>query len=178
MQVFMCPGQGAQKRGMGGSLFDEITEFTSVESQANAALGYSVRELCQEDPENRLNLTEYTQPALYTANALHYYNLSAQGIRPDAVAGHSLGEYNALLAAGAFDFLTGLRLVQRRGELMAEARNGAMAAVIGLEAERIAPTLRESGLSGIDVANYNAPLQTVISGPADEIRRAARPLEA
>lgn len=173
MTVFLFPGQGSQARGMGEGLFDEVPEFFAVEAEINRVLGYSVRQLCLEDPDNRLKETQFTQPCLYVVNALHYYRAIAAGEHPHFVAGHSLGEYNALLAAGAFDFITGLRLVQKRGELMARARNGGMAAVIGMEPARIAAVIEQSGLEGLDVANFNSPKQTVISGPLDEINRAA-----
>lgn len=178
MEVFVFPGQGSQVRGMGQGLFDEIREFRDAEAQIDKILGYSIRELCLEDPQGRLKQTQFTQPALYIVNALHYYKALAEGGRPQAVAGHSLGEYNALLAAGAFDLITGLRLVHRRGALMSEARDGSMAAVIGLPAERLAAVLREQRLSGVDVANFNSPMQTVISGIEDEIKRAEAPLKA
>lgn len=178
MLVFVFPGQGSQKKGMGDGLFDKVPEYAGVEVEVDRILGYSMRELCLQDSQSRLKETRYTQPSLYVANALHYYQARSEGRRPEAVAGHSLGEYNALLAAGAFDFLTGLRLVQKRGELMAQARNGSMAAVIELAPERIATSLQAAGLNGIDVANYNSPSQTVISGPADELKRAAPVLEA
>jgi malonyl CoA-acyl carrier protein transacylase len=119
-----------------------------------------------------LKETEFTQPCLYVVNALHYYKAVNQGARPDYLAGHSLGEYNALLAAGVFDFLTGLRLAQRRGELMSRAKNGGMAAVIGLGAGVVAEVIEENRLAGIDVANFNSPSQTVVSGPIEDIRRA------
>jgi malonyl CoA-acyl carrier protein transacylase len=93
-------------------------------------------------------------------------------MRPAYLAGHSLGEYNALLAAGVFDFLTGLKLVKKRGELMSQAKNGGMGAVIGLDATRIAKVIKESGLTSIDVANFNSPSQTVVSGPVEDIKRA------
>lgn len=172
MTVFVFPGQGSQSKGMGGELFDHVAEFKAVESQVDDILGYSVRRQCLEDPGDVLSQTEYTQPCLYVVNALHYYQALAEGESPDYVAGHSLGEYNALLAAGAFDFLTGLELVKKRGELMAQARDGGMAAVIGLEAEELARALRERGLDSVDFANYNAPDQIVISGPSEEIDKA------
>jgi malonyl CoA-acyl carrier protein transacylase len=173
MVAFLFPGQGSQKRGMGEGLFDSVREYTAVEREVDALLGYSMRRLCLEDPANRLKETQFTQPSLYVVNALYYYRSIQLGRSPSFVAGHSLGEYNALLAAEAFDFLTGLRLVKRRGELMASAKNGGMAAVIGLEPSCIAGTIKDNGLAGIDIATYNSPLQTVISGPIDEIKRAA-----
>jgi malonyl CoA-acyl carrier protein transacylase len=177
MNVFMFPGQGAQARGMGAALFDTVREFADVEPQVDALLGCSLRALCLDDPDNRLKETQYTQPCLYIVNALHYYRALAEGERPDALAGHSLGEYNALLAAGAFDLLTGLRLVLRRGALMAKVRDGSMTAILGLDPTRIAALLREHGLDGVDIANYNAPTQAVISGRTHDVERAARVLE-
>jgi malonyl CoA-acyl carrier protein transacylase len=177
MLVFAFPGQGAQKRGMGQNLFDEVKEFTSVEREVDALLGYSIRRLCLEDPENRLNETQYTQPSLYVVNALHYYKRIADGERPNYAVGHSLGEYNALLAAGAFDFVTGLRLVQKRGALMGQARNGGMAAVIGLSPQRIAELFQAHGLNSLDIANFNSPTQIVVSGPVEDIKRAGPVME-
>jgi malonyl CoA-acyl carrier protein transacylase len=172
MIAFVFPGQGSQKRGMGQGLFDEVREYASVEKDVDALLGYSMRKLCLEDADNRLKETQYTQPSLYVVNALHFYKAVSQGSRPTYVAGHSLGEYNALLAAGVFDFLGGLRIVKKRGELMAQSKNGGMGAVIGLGASKIAQVIKENGLSSIDVANFNSPSQTVISGPVDDIKRA------
>ena len=171
MIVFLFPGQGSQRRGMAEGLFDQ-RDYAAVETEVDSLLGYSMRALCLEDSGNKLNETQYTQPSLYVANALHYYEALNRGDRPGMVAGHSLGEYNALFAAGAFDFLTGLRLVKKRGELMAQARNGGMAAVIGITASRTEQVIQENGLGTIDVANYNAPSQTVISGPVDNITSA------
>jgi malonyl CoA-acyl carrier protein transacylase len=172
MIAFVFPGQGSQKKGMGQGLFDEVPEYAAVERDVDALVGYSMRKLCLEDPDNLLKQTQFTQPSLYVVNALHYYKAVSQGTRPAWLAGHSLGEYNALLAAGAFDFLTGLRLVKKRGELMAQAKNGGMGAVIGLGASGIEKVLRENGLTSIDVANYNSPTQTVVSGPVEDIKRA------
>lgn len=162
MTTWVFPGQGSQYPGMGKGLFDELKELVS---QADGVLGYSIAELCLLDPNGKLKQTEYTQPAIYTVNALHYFKrLMETGKQPDFVAGHSLGEYNALLAAGAFDFATGLQLVQRRARLMSKASGGAMAAILQIPAEEIAEMLAKAGLVGIDIANYNTPSQTVISG--------------
>jgi malonyl CoA-acyl carrier protein transacylase len=172
MLAYLFPGQGAQLRGMGGALFDQVKEFHSLEARVNALLGYSIRELCLVDSRNRLASTLYTQPALYVTNALHYYEAISQGQRPAFTAGHSLGEYNALLAAGAFDFMTGLRLVQKRAQLMATAPFGSMAAVLGLSLSRITGLLQENDLTALDIANINTAQQTVLSGPSDLISRA------
>jgi len=177
MVGFLFPGQGSQKRGMGEGLFDSVPEYAALERDVDALLGYSMRKLCLEDSANRLKETQLTQPSLYVVDALHYYRAIQDGARPDIVAGHSLGEYNALLAAGVFDFLTGLRLVKKRGELMAQAKGGAMAAVIGLSADAVGRIIRESGLRTIDFANFNTPTQTVVSGPAEDINRAAAVFE-
>jgi malonyl CoA-acyl carrier protein transacylase len=166
----MFPGQGSQSKGMGAALFDEFTELTD---KASSVLGYSIRELCLEDPANELNKTQFTQPALYVVNALSYLKKVQQpAARPDFLAGHSLGELNALQAAGAFDFETGLRLVRKRGELMGQVSNGAMAAILNAPKEEIEAILKNNGLNSIDLANYNTPSQIVISGQADEITRA------
>ena len=177
MIAFVFPGQGSQKKGMGQGLFDETPEYVAVEKEVDALLGYSMRQLCLEDAENRLGQTQFTQPSLYVVNALHYWKALSQGMRPSHVAGHSLGEYDALLAAGVFDFLTGLKLVKKRGELMAEAKNGGMAAVIGLDEATIGKVLQENGFDGIDIANFNSPSQIVISGPIDDVKRAGPFLE-
>lgn len=172
MDVFVFAGQGSQRVGMGAKLFDEVDEFRAVESEINDLLGYSIRALCLEDAEKKLNCTAYTQPSLYVVNALHYYKALSRGLRPRLLAGHSLGEYNALLAAGVFDFVTGLRLVQKRGELMGQARGGGMAAVIGMNDDAVTHLIQDSSLTGVDIANFNSPTQTVISGPVEEIKRA------
>lgn len=172
MIAYVFPGQGSQKRGMGQGLFDEVREYAAVEKDVDSILGYSMRKLCLEDADNRLRETQFTQPSLYVVNALHYYKAIAEGTRPVYLAGHSLGEYNALFAAGVFDFLTGLRLVQKRGQLMSQARNGGMGAVIGLGAGGVEKVIRENGLGSIDVANFNSPSQLVVSGPVDDIKRA------
>jgi malonyl CoA-acyl carrier protein transacylase len=166
----MFPGQGSQSLGMGAALFDEFKPLTE---KADEILGYSIRELCVDDPRQQLNKTEFTQPALFVVNALAYYKkISGGGAKPDFVAGHSLGEFNALLAAECFEFETGLRMVKRRGELMSRVTNGAMAAVLNASKDEIQQILKANGLENIDLANYNTPSQIVISGLADEIARA------
>src|SRR5690606_10730363 len=122
------------------------------------------RELCLEDPREELGQTQFTQPALYAVNAMAYLAKVEESGKPDFLVGHSLGEYDALFAAGAFDFITGLKLVKKRGELMSQATGGGMAAVLFMEADAIRSALDGSGFSGIDIANYNSPKQTVISG--------------
>jgi malonyl CoA-acyl carrier protein transacylase len=178
MLVYVFPGQGSQKKGMGQALFDTVPEYQSLESQVDQQLGYSMRQLCLEDAQGLLKDTRYTQPALYIVNALTCYQALASGETPQALAGHSFGEYNALLTAGCFDLLTGLRMVQKRGELMGRASGGGMAAVIGMEEKRIAEVLAAQGLTTLDVANYNSPVQIVISGPTADIPRAKVTLEA
>jgi malonyl CoA-acyl carrier protein transacylase len=167
MTTYVFPGQGSQTIGMGKDLFNRFPEFTS---QANDILGYSITELCLEDSKQQLNLTQFTQPALFIVNVLSFFQkLHDTGKIPNYVLGHSLGEYNALFAAGVFDFATGIKLVQKRGELMSHAKEGAMAAVIGLNAEKIQAVLTENNLNDVYVANYNSVTQIVISGAKKSI---------
>lgn len=176
MLSLVFPGQGAQKKGM---LDDTLAaEFPHILSTANEILGYSLRELCQHDPDGKLDRTDFTQPALFTVNALSYLRrIERGGKAPDFALGHSLGEYNALFAAGAFDFESGLKLVQKRGQLMSRVTGGAMAVVIGLRATDLSAVLEKHGLTSIDLANLNAPLQTTISGLREELERARPVLE-
>ncbi len=165
-KIYVFPGQGSQTIGMGKELFDQ---FAFLIKQADQISGYSIKQLCLEDPDKKLNSTDYTQPALYIVNSLMYLKKVQQSGKPDFVAGHSLGEYNALFAAEVFDFATGLKLVQKRGAIMAKAEGGGMGAVIGLEPEKIKEVLKNTGLESIDIANFNSPGQTVISGPKADI---------
>ncbi|WP_421845181.1 ACP S-malonyltransferase [Mycobacterium sp.] len=175
-RVTVFPGQGSQVVGMGADLWDH---FPREVEQADDILGYSIRRLCMDDPENNLMETEYTQPALYVVSALTYMDRQRKGHPPpDAVAGSSLGAYAALYAAGAFDFATGLRLVRKRGALMAQARGGGMAAVIGLKVQLVRTALAQQGLNEVEVVNDNSPSQLVISGPLDAVRAASEPLLA
>lgn len=172
MLVYLFPGQGSQTLGMGKTLFNDFPDYVT---QADNILGYSIKTLCLEDPNQQLNQTQYTQPALYIVNALTYLKkLQENKPKPDFVAGHSLGEYNALLAANVIDFKTGLTLVKKRGELMARATGGSMAAIIGLTIDEVEQTLQQHQLSQIDIANYNSYKQVVISGLKQNIEAAEK----
>lgn len=167
--VIIFPGQGSQFVGMGRDLF---ARFPRETAEASAILGYDVAALCTEDRERKLAQTQYTQPALFVVSALSFLD---RGAPPAAFfAGHSLGEFNALWAAGAIDFSTGVRLVQQRGRLMSRVTGGGMAAVIGLPPAQVRACLVDSPL---DIANYNSYDQTVISGPQSELAGAIARLE-
>lgn len=163
---WLFPGQGTQRRGMGQEVFDL---YPGLLERADEILGYSLRKLCLEDPDNLLGTAEYCQPALYVVNALMFLQKRRAEKWPDFIAGHSLGEFSALFAAGAFDFETGLRIVKERAKWMATAGKGSMLAVIGPELFTLKTMIADLGLTGLDVANYNLPTQTVLSGPKPEI---------
>ena len=165
--VFMFPGQGSQSLGMGAEFFER---YPGLVAEAEAILAYSIKKLCLENPDGMLNRTDYTQPALYIVDVMSYLAKIDDGeSAPDFVIGHSLGEYAALYAAGAFDFATGLKLVQKRGALMNEATGGGMAAILGMDGDAVSAALSELGVDSIDVANFNSPGQTVISGLKPDI---------
>ncbi|PJN02053.1 [acyl-carrier-protein] S-malonyltransferase [Streptomyces sp. CB01201] len=166
MRAWVFGGQGTQRKGMGEDLFARFPEHTAT---ADRVLGESVAELCLRDPEGRLGRTRWTQPALFVVNALAQFAAREEGPAPDVLAGHSLGEYNALVAADCFDFETGLRLVKRRGELMAQADGGGMLAVLGLTIARVEALLRSTGVTDVDLANYNTATQVIVSGSAASI---------
>lgn len=175
LKAILFPGQGSQFKGMGKEVFELFPERVA---SASGILGYALDDLCLNDPQGLLSQTQYTQPALFVVNALHYERQREQAAAageapPDFFAGHSVGEYNALFAAGAFSFETGVRLVKKRGELMAAAKGGGMAAVVGIPAREIRAILDEQGLTQIDVANLNTPTQTVIAGEGDALAAAA-----
>lgn len=169
MIAFVFPGQGVQKKGMGKELFEKYPEYVSI---ADQVLGYSIKELCLENPDNRLNFTAYTQVAIYVVNCLAYLEYIKQtGIEPDYVAGHSLGEYNALFAANVFDFETGLKLVKKRGELMGKVSGGAMAAVIGMPEHELRTVLKEHSDLNLYIGNFNTEKQFIVSGKEEDIMR-------
>ncbi|MDN7159168.1 PfaD family polyunsaturated fatty acid/polyketide biosynthesis protein [Paraburkholderia megapolitana] len=157
---------------------DLWAKYPQLVSSASQILGYSISELCLHDPHNQLRLTPYTQPALYVVGALAYYDWQERGGVADIAAGHSLGEYLALLAAGSFDFETGLRLVQKRGQIMGEVIGGTMAAVLGMRVKELQAVLREHGLDSIDLANLNTPTQIVIAGETSAVALAEKLLTA
>ncbi|EAW36532.1 ACP S-malonyltransferase [Lyngbya sp. PCC 8106] len=158
--AWVFPGQGSQAVGMGADLFD----LPAVQPQLDIAekiLGWSVSDVCQSD-DDKLSCTLYTQPCLYVVESLLAEHLKKQGRSPDVVAGHSLGEYVALYAAGVFDFATGLTLVKRRAELMNNAAGGQMAAFIGFDRQQLEQQLQVT--ENVVLANDNSSAQVVISG--------------
>lgn len=174
--VLLFPGQGSQKLKMGSEVFDA---FPDLVCQADHELGYSIKRLCLEDPEKQLDQTQFTQPSLFVVCALAYLarTRTAGAATPDFAAGHSVGEYAALFAAGVFDFAAGVRLTRKRGEIMSRATGGGMAAVIGMPATQIEQLLRNFAFDSVDVANFNSPQQTVISGPVSQVDAAGTMLQ-
>jgi trans-AT polyketide synthase/acyltransferase/oxidoreductase domain-containing protein len=174
MKSFLFPGQGSQRKGMGKDLFHR---YPAMLASAADVLGYDVAALCIDDPQQLLNETQYTQPALYIVNVLSYLDSTTSAPPPDVVLGHSLGEYAALFAAGAFSFEAGLRLVKKRAEIMADVKNGGMLALVGLDLQTVRDILKRYELNGIDIANYNSSLQIVLSGMQDDIQKARQVFE-
>ncbi|MDX2150126.1 MAG: ACP S-malonyltransferase [Bryobacteraceae bacterium] len=175
--AFLFPGQGSQYAGMGKSLAEQFPVAARVFERADEALGFPLSRLCFEGPEESLKLTENTQPALLTVSVAAYEVLQEQGRRPDFVAGHSLGEYSALVAAGALRFEDAVRLVRQRGRYMQEAVPqgiGAMAAILKLPAGKLEGILAEAEQGEVvSAANLNSPEQVVIAGHAGAVQRAA-----
>jgi len=171
MTVCLFEGQGAQRTGMGAKLLDKYQDYVK---QANDILGYSLRELILENKDNRLNETLYEQPALYVVECLSYldYLDKNNNIKPDYVAGHSVGEYAALFAAGVFDFVTGLRLVAHRSKLMADVKHGGMLAIVGLHKDEIESVLDRDGLKNITLASFNTDNEIILSGDEKNLRTA------
>ena len=175
--AFLFPGQGSQFAGMGKSLADSYECARKVFEEADEALGFSLSKLCFEGPDEQLKLTENTQPALLTVSIAALSVLTEKGLKPELVAGHSLGEYSALVAAGAVRFADAVRLVRQRGRYMQEAVPagvGAMAALLRLPEGKLEEILAEAGQGEVvSAANLNSPDQVVIAGHAGAVQRAA-----
>jgi [acyl-carrier-protein] S-malonyltransferase len=176
--AFLFPGQGAQSVGMGQALAAEFPESRAVFEEADEALGYSLSRLCWEGPEEELGLTANTQPAVLATSVAVLRAASARGLEAEWVAGHSLGEYSALVAAGVLTLAEAVVTVRRRGEYMQEAVPvgvGAMAAVLRLPLEAIEEACRKSARAGeiVTPANINSPQQVVIAGHAAAVARAS-----
>jgi len=174
--AFLFPGQGSQFAGMGKSLCDAYPEAARVFEEADEALGFAISKLCFEGPDEALRLTENTQPALLTVSMAARAVLQGKGIVADYVAGHSLGEYSALVAAGSLGFADAVRLVRKRGQYMqaaVPAGVGAMAALLKMPLEKLNGVLAEAAQGEVvSAANLNSPDQVVIAGHAGAVNRA------
>jgi [acyl-carrier-protein] S-malonyltransferase len=175
--AFIFPGQGSQNVGMGRELAKMYPVAQQTFDEADAALGFKLSQLCWEGPEDRLRLTEITQPAMLTTSVAAFRVLQEKGIVPAAAAGHSLGEYSAQVAAGTLEFQDAVRTVHKRGRYMQEAvpvGEGAMAAVLGMSIEEVQKLCAESAQGAVcQPANINSPDQIVVSGSAAAVERAA-----
>jgi [acyl-carrier-protein] S-malonyltransferase len=181
MRAFLFPGQGSQSVGMGKDLIEKYDFAEEIYAQADEILGFGLSELCFEGPEEKLTQTQNAQPAILTYSHIVTEILKQNGIKPDFVAGHSLGEFSAILCAGMLDFVSALKIVGKRGELMAKADpdgKGGMAAVIGLDDDDVKKVCEEiSKTDYVEPVNYNSPGQVVISGLKSAIKKAIPELE-
>lgn len=180
--AFVFPGQGAQKTGMLKDLYEAYPLVREVFEEADDTLGFSLTQLCFEGPDEELMKTFNTQPAILTASTACCRVLMQEGIRPDIVAGHSLGEYSALVAAGALSFADAVKTVRLRGQFMQDAvplGEGAMAAILGLDDDTIKEICHTVSLQGgaVQAVNFNCPGQTVIAGAAKAVETAAAELK-
>ncbi len=173
---FLFPGQGSQSVGMGRAFYDASPAVRAVYDEASSILGYDAAQLCFDGPAERLNLTEHTQPALLVSSAAALKALEPAGLKPVAVAGHSLGEYSAVYAAGGLSFRDTVALVHKRGRYMAEAvppGTGLVAALLGLSADVVKAACQEAASVGVvAAANFNSPGQVVIAGEKAAVERA------
>ncbi len=182
--AFVFPGQGSQTVGMGKDLLERYPVARKTFEEADEALGFAISKLCFEGPEEDLRLTFNTQPAILTVSVAAYRILAEHGLQPVVAAGHSLGEYSALVASGALSFADAVRLVRKRGQFMQEAvpvGEGAMAAVMGLDSAEIVAICQqveqETGLA-VQAVNFNCPGQIVIAGAAKGVETASAALKA
>ena len=176
--AFLFPGQGSQAVGMGKELADRYPTARQTFEEAGEVLGYKVSQVCFEGPEEKLRLTEITQPAILTASVAAFRVLQERGLKPDFVAGHSLGEYSAHVAAGTISFADAVRTVRNRGKYMQEAVPvgvGSMAAILGMEVAKVNAVCADAAHGEVcEAANVNSPEQIVISGHAGAVERAAK----
>src|ERR1700756_1021327 len=178
MIALIFPGQGSQAVGMGKNLSEKYPVARQTFEEADATLGYKLSQLCFEGPEDQLRLTEITQPAILTASIAAWRALDEKGIKPAFVAGHSLGEYSAHVAAGTIAFADAVRTVRNRGKYMQEAVPvgvGAMAAILGMDPAKVTAACHDSAQGEVcEPANINSPEQIVISGNTAAVERAAK----
>src|SRR3984957_4670213 len=176
--AFLFPGQGSQSVGMGKELSDNYEVARRTFEEADDALGYKLSQICFEGPEEKLKLTEITQPAILTASIAAWRVLNEKGVKPDYVAGHSLGEYSAHVAAGTLSFADAVCTVSKRGKYMQEAVPigvGAMAAILGMPVDKVRELASDAAQGEVcQAANINSPEQIVISGHAGAIERAIK----
>lgn len=182
--AFVFPGQGSQTVGMCKAFYDEYAVARRVFEEADEALGFSITKMCFEGPESDLRLTYNTQPAILTASTACAAVLKEKGIACDVAAGHSLGEYSALVNTGALAFADAVRIVRKRGQFMQEAvpvGEGSMAAVLGLESDKIVEicqAVEAEGGEAVQAVNFNCPGQVVIAGAVNAVNKAVEALKA
>lgn len=173
--AFVFPGQGSQYVGMGKEIAENYSEAKKIFAEADQVLGRQISEICFNGPKELLTDTRNAQPGILTVSIALLQALKAEGIKPDYTAGHSLGEYSALVASKVIEFSTAVNLVQQRARLMSEAdpaQNGTMAAVLGLDRETLSTCLNEAkGVGLVEAANFNCPGQIVISGAKNGIAK-------